>query len=214
MKKDDFADERRSMVENQIRARGIKDERVLRAMEIVLRHEFVPREMWRDAYCDRPLPIGEGQTISQPYMVALMSECLELRGDEKVLEVGTGSGYQSAVLSVLAGEVVSIEVRKSFFLQAGKVLDLLGYRNVRVVLGEGSLGYKEGAPYDRIIVTAGCEFVPDALRGQLSEGGVLVIPVGSAFVQSLLKIRKVRGEFIEEPITPCVFVPLVKYPKS
>lgn len=209
-----FLDERRSMVENQIRGRGIKDERVLLAMESVLRHEFVPKEMMRDAYCDRPLPIGEGQTISQPYMVALMSECLELCGDEKVLEVGTGSGYQSAVLSVLAREVVSIEVRKSLFLQAGKVLDLLGYGNVRVVLGDGSMGYKEGAPYDRIIVTAACECVPDALPEQLSEGGILVIPVGSAFVQSLLKIRKVRGEFIEEPITPCVFVPLARGPKD
>lgn len=202
------------MVENQIRGRGIKDARVLRAMESVLRHEFVPKEMMRDAYCDRPLPIGEGQTISQPYMVALMSECLELRGDERVLEVGTGSGYQSAVLSVLAREVVSIEVRKSLFLQAGKVLDLLGYGNVRVVLGDGSLGYKEEAPYDRIIVTAGCECVPDALPEQLSEGGILVVPVGSAFVQSLLKIRKVMGEFIEEPITSCVFVPLARGPKG
>ncbi len=212
--KDAFLDERRSMVENQIRGRGIKDERVLWAMESVLRHEFVPKEMRRDAYSDRPLPIGEGQTISQPYMVALMSECLELRRDEKVLEVGTGSGYQSAVLSVLASEVISVEVRKSLFLQAGKVLDLLGYRNVRVVLGDGSLGYKEDAPYDRIIVTAGCECVPDALPEQLSEGGILVIPVGSVFVQSLLKIRKVGGKFIEEPITSCVFVPLVKYPKD
>ena len=208
--KKDYADERRRMVDEQIRARGIKDERVLRAMEEVPRHLFVPESMRECAYADEALPIGEGQTISQPYMVALMSECLEFRGGEKVLEVGCGSGYQAAVLGLLAKKVYSVERVEKLFLQAKERLDMLGYENVCVIHGDGSVGYKKEAPYDRIIVTAAASKVPDELLGQLKEGGILVIPVGGAFMQNLLKIRKVKGEFVEERVTYCVFVPLVR----
>lgn len=208
--KKDYADKRRRMVDEQIRGRGVKDERVLRAMEGVERHRFVPERMKECAYADEALPIGEGQTISQPYMVALMSECLELRRDESVLEVGTGSGYQAAVLSCLAREVYSVERVERLFLDARERLEMLGYRNVHVVYGDGSRGYEKEAPYDRIIVTAAGSKVPDKLLGQLKEGGILLMPVGGAFMQKLLKIRKVKGEFVEECVTYCVFVGLVE----
>lgn len=208
--KKDYADKRRRMVDEQIRGRGVKDERVLRAMEGVERHRFVPERMKECAYADEALPIGEGQTISQPYMVALMSECLELRGDESVLEVGTGSGYQAAVLSCLAREVYSVERVERLFLDARERLEMLGYRNVHVVYGDGSRGYEKEAPYDRIIVTAAGSKVPDKLLGQLKEGGILLMPVGGAFMQKLLKIRKVKGKVLEECVTYCVFVGLVE----
>ena len=206
----DYAEKRRRMVDEQIRMRGIKDERVLQAMDEVPRHLFVPLRMKECAYADEALPIGEGQTISQPYMVALMSECLELRGDELVLEVGTGSGYQAAVLSRLAREVYSVERVERLFLEAKKRLDSLGYDNVHVVHGDGCLGYRKEAPYDRIMVTAAAREVPEKLSGQLKEGGILLMPVGGAFMQNLLKIRKVKGEFVEEYVTYCVFVGLVE----
>ena len=208
--KKDYADKRRRMVDEQIRGRGVKDERVLRAMEGVERHRFVPERMKECAYADEALPIGEGQTISQPYMVALMSECLELRRDESVLEVGTGSGYQAAVLSCLAREVYSVERVERLFLDARERLEMLGYRNVHVVYGDGSRGYEKEAPYDRIIVTAAGSKVPDKLLGQLKEGGILLMPVGGAFMQKLLKIRKVKGKVLEECVTYCVFVGLVE----
>ncbi|MFH1126605.1 MAG: protein-L-isoaspartate(D-aspartate) O-methyltransferase [archaeon] len=209
MDKEDHALQRRNMVKYQIRERGIKDERVLSVMEEVERHEFVPRDMRGEAYRDYPLPIGEGQTISQPYMVALMTECLELRGNESVLEVGTGSGYQTAVLSRLAKSVVTVEIRDELFKNAKKVLSRLGYKNVTLILSDGSTGYEKDAPYDRIIVTAACEEVPEELFKQLKEGGILVIPVGGMFMQTLFKIRKIKGKASEEAITNCVFVPLV-----
>lgn len=208
--KKDYADKRRRMVDEQIRGRGVRDERVLQAMEGVERHRFVPERMKECAYADEALPIGEGQTISQPYMVALMSECLELRRDESVLEVGTGSGYQAAVLSCLAREVYSVERVERLFLDARERLEMLGYRNVHVVYGDGSRGYEKEAPYDRIIVTAAGSKVPDKLLGQLKEGGILLMPVGGAFMQKLLKIRKVKGKVLEECVTYCVFVGLVE----
>ncbi len=208
--KKDYADKRRRMVDEQIRGRGVRDERVLQAMEGVERHRFVPERMKECAYFDEALSIGEGQTISQPYMVALMSECLELRGDESVLEVGTGSGYQAAVLSCLAREVYSVERVERLFLQSRERLEMLGYRNVHVVYGDGSRGYEKEAPYDRIIVTAAGSKVPDKLLGQLKEGGILLMPVGGAFMQKLLKIRKVKGKVLEECVTYCVFVGLVE----
>ncbi|RLG12933.1 MAG: protein-L-isoaspartate O-methyltransferase [Candidatus Nanohalarchaeota archaeon] len=207
----DYAEKRRRMVDEQIRGRGINDERVLRAMEEVPRHLFVPERMRERAYADEALPIGEVQTISQPYMVALMSECLELRGDESVLEVGTGSGYQAAVLSCLAREVYSVEIVEKIFLQAKERLAKLpGYENVCVIHGDGSAGYKKEAPYDRIIVAAAAREVPEKLLEQLKDGGILVMPIGGAFMQMLLRVRKIRGEFREESITSCVFVPLVE----
>ena len=209
--KENYAHERRQMVDEQIRMRGIKDERVLRAMEEVARHLFVPRKMKVCAYADEALPIGDGQTISQPYMVALMTECLELCGDEKVLEVGTGSGYQAAVLSCLAREVYSIERVEKLSTDARERLGSLGYGNVHVVYGDGSRGYEKEAPYDRIIVTAAARSkVPDKLLGQLKEGGILLMPVGGAFMQKLLRIRRVKGKVLEECVTHCVFVPLVE----
>ena len=208
--KKDYAEKRRRMVDEQIRMRGIKDERVLRAMEKVPPHLFVPERMKECAYADEALSIGEGQTISQPYMVALMSECLELCGDELVLEVGTGSGYQAAVLSCLAREVYSVERVEKLFLQAKERLAMIGYENVCVIHGDGSVGYKKEAPYDSIIVTAAAREVPEKLLEQLKEGGILVIPCGGAFMQMLLRVRKIRGEFREESITSCVFVPLVE----
>ncbi len=207
---DDYAEKRRRMVDEQIRVRGIRDERVLWAMEEVPRHLFVPEKMRECAYGDEALPIGEGQTISQPYMVALMTECLELRGDELVLEVGTGSGYQAAVLGLLAKKVYSVERVEKLFLQAKERLAMLGYGNVCVIHGDGSVGYKKEAPYDRIIVTAAARDVPEKLLEQLKEGGILAIPCGGAFMQMLLRVRKIRGEFREESITSCVFVPLVE----
>lgn len=209
MPKDGYLVARKNMVKLQIRERGIKDERVISAMEEVPRHKFVPKEMRKYAYYDCPSPIGEGQTISQPYMVALMSELLELKGDEKVLEIGTGSGYQTAILSKLAKTVVSVEIKENLAENARKTLGKTGCRNVSVITGDGSKGYVKDAPYERIIVTAACEEVPEELFLQLDDGGILVIPVGG-MLQTLWKIRKSKDKFSEEAITSCVFVPLLK----
>lgn len=210
MVKDTYRSTRKNMVKHQIKERGIVDARVISAMEKVARHKFVPKEMMRLAYYDCPLPIGEGQTISQPYMVALMSECLEIKGDEKVLEVGTGSGYQTAILSLIAGKVYSVEIRPDLAIRARRTLKSLGYVNAEVVVSDGFKGYRKKAPYDRIIVTAAPEEVPEELLKQLKEGGIIVIPVGGGFLQDLLKIKKVNGKYIKESITSCVFVPLVE----
>lgn len=212
--KDIFLNARENMIKDQIVARGIKDMRVIWAMEDVPRHEFVPKDMEAHAYFDEPLPIGEGQTISQPYMVALMTECLESKGKEKVLEVGTGSGYQTAVLALVVGKVYTVEIREALHKRAKETLFRLGYNNVEAILGDGSIGYEKEAPYDRIIVTAAARDVPKELLLQLKEGGILVIPVGETFLQNLLKIRKVYGKAIEESITPFVFVPLVRGQKE
>ncbi|MFC1647985.1 protein-L-isoaspartate(D-aspartate) O-methyltransferase [Nanoarchaeota archaeon] len=196
------------MVEKQLKKRGISDERVLDAMKKVPRHEFVPKEQKSEAYFDNPVPIGQGQTISQPYMVAVMTELLELKGDEKVLEIGTGSGYQAAILAELAGEVISIERISELAAQAKSTLKELGY-DVNVVVGDGTKGYEQEAPYDAIIVTAGAPRIPEALIQQLKDGGRLIIPVGDRSQQDLVRVVRKGNEFIEDYHTACRFVPLV-----
>lgn len=197
------------MVETQLKARDIVDSRVLKAMLEVPRHEFLPPELRDVAYGDFPLPIGENQTISQPYIVALMTQELELKGEEKVLEVGAGSGYQAAVLSRLAKTVYTMERLPELAEHAGSVLRKLCYLNVNVVVGDGTLGLKKHAPYDAIIVTAAGFKVPDVIKEQLKEGGRLVIPVGDEWEQALVKLTKNKGELTERKICDCTFVPLV-----
>ena len=200
---------RDEMVEQQMRARGITDERVLEAMRRVPRHLFVPPGRRDRAYDDTPLPLGEGQTISQPYMVAWMTELLCLRGNEVVLEVGTGSGYQAAVLGVLAKKVYTIERIPSLAEAAARLLTELSLDNVEIVVGDGSKGLKEHAPYDGILVTAGSPGVPQVLVEQLADGGRLVITVGPASMQMLNVITR-RGDDVEtNQVGSCVFVPLV-----
>ena len=206
---DEFAAARRAMVEDQIRKRGVSSQRVLEAMLSVPRHEFVPAEFLGDAYADKPLPIGEGQTISQPYMVAAMTEALELTGPERVLEIGTGSGYQAAVLSLLASEVISVESHTPLALSAQERLTDLGYVNVHVHNGDGSVGFADAAPYDAILVTAGAPEIPPVLAGQLREGGRLVIPVGDQENQELVQARKENGELKSRALFDCRFVPLL-----
>ncbi len=195
------------MIENQIRKRGIKNEVVLNAIRKVDRHKFVPEEIRHHAYSDRPLPIGEGQTISQPYIVALMTELLELKNGDTVLEVGTGSGYQAAILAELADHVYTIEIIGSLALSAERLLRELGYRNINVKIGDGYIGWEEFAPFDAIIVTATPPHIPQPLLDQLKEGGRLVIPVGD-YYQELKKITKVKGQIKSQNVTPVVFVPM------
>ena len=195
------------MIENQIRTRGIKNEVVLNAIRKVDRHKFVPEEIRHHAYSDRPLPIGEGQTISQPYIVALMAELLELKNEDRVLEVGTGSGYQAAILAELADHVYTIETIGSLALSAERLLRELGYRNINVKIGDGYIGWEEFAPFDAIIVTASPPHIPQPLLDQLKEEGRLVIPVGG-FYQDLKKITKVKGQIKRQDIIPVVFVPI------
>ncbi len=205
---EDFAAERERMVQTQIRARGVQDERVLQAMRKVPRHSFVPPDMRSYAYGDEPLPIGEGQTISQPYIVAYMTEALELRGDERVLEIGTGSGYQTAVLAELAEEVYTIEIVASLSQQAQETLKGLNYQNVFFRVGDGSLGWREFAPYDAIIVTAAPRSVPKALEEQLKLSGKLIIPVGIEY-QELVLVKREKKGFSRKKLLPVRFVPLV-----
>ncbi len=209
MKPTDFALARRKMVLEQLEARGIKDERILRAMMKIPRHLFVEEGLWPQAYGDFPLPIGEGQTISQPYIVALMTEALGLKGDEKILEVGTGSGYQAAILAELAERVFSIERIGSMASKARRTLDELGYANVLIRVSDGTYGWEEEAPFDGIIVTAGAPDIPQPLVRQLKIGGKLVIPVGDEYSQVLLRvIRKEKG-YQEENLGACRFVKLI-----
>lgn len=200
---------REEMVERQIKARGITDERVLEAMRRVPRHLFVPADQQARAYEDMPLPVGEGQTISQPYMVAWMTELLELKGDEAVLEIGTGTGYQTALLGVLAHGVYSIERIERLARTARERLERLGFRNIEVVVGDGSRGLPEHSPYQAIIVTAGSPRVPEALVEQLADPGRLVIPVGTTSMQMLTVVEKRGGELMTHEVGSCVFVPLV-----
>ncbi|MEA3446996.1 MAG: protein-L-isoaspartate(D-aspartate) O-methyltransferase [Bacteroidota bacterium] len=197
------------MVKNQIKIRGIRDERVLDAMRNTPRHLFVPDAYQDRAYADGPLPIGHGQTISQPYIVALMSSVLELKGTEKVLEIGTGSGYQVAILSQLANEIYSIEIVKSLATKAEKLLHELGYDNVEVKHGNGYKGWPEKAKFDRIIVTAAPDEIPQALLEQLKPGGKMVLPVGK-YHQLLKVIEKTEpGKIKENTVTGVRFVPMV-----
>ena len=200
---------RRSMVESQLRGRGIGDERVLAAMANVPRHEFAPERFRQQAYEDHPLPIGEGQTISQPYIVASMLEALELASHDKVLEVGTGSGYVTALLAELTAEVVSIERHASLADRARELLAGMGYTNARVLVGDGSRGFAELAPYDAIIVSAAAAELPRGLVAQLTEGGRMIIPVGAGDAQQLQLIRMHGGQPEVGLRELCRFVPLV-----
>lgn len=204
-----YQDLRDAMVERQIKARGVSDPRVLEAMRRVPRHLFVPEPSRAKAYEDMPLPAGEGQTISQPYMVAWMTELLRLQGDETVLEIGTGTGYQAAVLGVLARKVYTMERLEPLASTARERLERLGLKNVEVVVGDGSKGLPEHAPYRGIIVTAGSPQVPQALVEQLEDGGRLVIPVGSSSMQMLTVVEKHGDEVVSSEEGSCVFVPLV-----
>ena len=201
--------ERRAMVEEQLLARSVTDQRVLDAMAAVPRHEFIPEHLQGQAYQDHPVAIGSGQTISQPYMVALMTQLLELHPEDRVLEIGTGSGYQTAVLANLAREVVSIERHGELAESAHRTLRRLGYRNIRIFRGDGTLGCLEFAPYDAIMVTAGGPQVPESLKEQLAVGGRLLCPAGNRSVQRLLKIVRGRHGFREVESINCTFVPLV-----
>lgn len=205
--KSDFARARIELIEHL--RREIKDNRVLSAMSRVPRELFVPAFYRQAAYENRPLPIKLGQTISQPLIVALMTQALELRGGEKVLEVGTGSGYQTAILAELAGNVITVERHSVLAERAKKVLDSLGYKNIEVHPAENTLGWRRGSPYDGIIVTAGAPKTPAELLNQLADGGRLVIPVGSQYEQDLLKITRREGEMIIDNLGPCRFVPLI-----
>ncbi|HLC27332.1 MAG TPA: protein-L-isoaspartate(D-aspartate) O-methyltransferase [bacterium] len=205
----DFELERNQMVELQLIQRGIRNERVLKAMRKVSRHLFMEPALRERAYGDYPLPIGEGQTISQPYIVGYMSEALDLTGTEKVLEIGTGSGYQTAILAELAEQVFSIERIKSLALKAREVLDALGYHNVAIKIFDGSYGWAEQAPFDAILVTAGAPKIPRVFIDQLAERGRLVIPVGGESYQILCKISKGPNGIRTQKLSNCVFVKLI-----
>jgi len=203
----DWAAMRQRMVEEQIESRGVRDPAVLRSMRTVARHAFVPQEYRNQAYGDTPLPIGESQTISQPYIVALMTELLEVGPGSKVLEIGTGSGYQAAVLGAMGVHVYSIEIRPQLCERAAKTLKAQGYSTVEVRCGDGYAGWPEEAPFDGVIVTAAPERVPEPLLEQLKDGGRLVIPVGS-FYQELMVITRSGDAFKERSVIPVRFVPM------
>jgi protein-L-isoaspartate(D-aspartate) O-methyltransferase len=197
------------MVRDQLEKRGIKDKRVLDVFNKVKRHLFVPRQYRIDAYGDYPLPIGDGQTISQPYMVAIMTELLRLKGDEKVLEIGTGSGYQAAILSLLAKEVYAIEIIPSLAKIVVERLSRLGYKNISVRCGDGYFGWPEKAPFDRIIITCAIPYLSNFLKEQLKEGGKIVAPVGEENEMQILTVfEKKKGEITKEGISGCFFVPM------
>ncbi|MCX5894894.1 MAG: protein-L-isoaspartate(D-aspartate) O-methyltransferase [Proteobacteria bacterium] len=201
--------ERLLMVEHQLKARGISNNKVLNAMAKIPREVFIPAEYRDSAYKDGPLPIGEGQTISQPYMVAIMTQCLQLKGPVKVLEIGTGSGYQMAILLEITPHVYSIERLPAIVQKARENLALAGFEHPSIRVGDGSCGWPEEAPFDGIIVTSGAPRIPSSLKEQLSDGGRLVIPVGSRYSQVLYTVTRQGNGFLEEEITACVFVPLI-----
>lgn len=206
----DYTEERKLMVETQIEKRGIRDEKVLKTMMAMPRHLFVDEKYWPDAYADHPLPIAEGQTISQPYIVALMTEKLDLSGSEKVLEIGTGSGYQTAILSKLAKEVYTVERFSSLSINAKAVHLKSGFKNIYYKTGDGSLGWAEYGPFDRIIITAAAPDVPVKLFDQLGKNGSMLVPIGTRFSQILTRItRDNNGCMLQENICGCVFVPLI-----
>lgn len=208
-KSDPYKIAREKMVERHIAARGIRDEGVIKAMRSVPRHLFVDEALISQAYQDHPLPIGKGQTISQPYIVALMTEALELNGSSKVLEVGTGSGYQTAILCEIAQKVYSVERISTLLSRARRALDSLGYNNCFLKLDDGTWGWKEFAPYDAIIVTAASPNIPKPLLEQLNDSGSLVIPVGDSFSQDLVKVKKSDGEYEKTVLCGVRFVKLI-----
>lgn len=206
----DFTHRRKEMVRTQLRMRDITDERVLQAMEKVPRHLFLPVELWSRAYEDGPVPIGEGQTMSQPYMVACMTQALTLKKEDKVLEIGTGSGYQTAILAEMVDRVYTVEIRPLLSQRAREILEELGYsKKIVFHIGNGHLGYEEEAPFDDILVTAAAQSVPPVLVHQLADGGRLIIPVGYPEHQILYRITRM-GEYVKrEELLGCIFVPLV-----
>jgi protein-L-isoaspartate(D-aspartate) O-methyltransferase len=205
----DFSKIRAKMVEDQIISRGVKDERVIAAMRKVSRHLFVEEALQGQAYTDHPLPIGEKQTISQPYMVALMTEALALTGKEKVLEIGTGSGYQTAILAECAAKVFSIERIRTLAIQARKLLLELGYFNVEIKFSDGTVGWLDESPFDAIMVTAGAPDIPQPLIDQLKVGGRMAIPVGDADVQDLVRVTRTEDGIKKEDLGGCRFVKLI-----
>jgi len=209
MPKKDFDILRKNMVSQQLIPRGITNEFVIRAFEKVPRHLFVKNEFVDSAYDDHPLPIGGGQTISQPYMVAIMTELLRLKGGEKILEIGAGSGYQAAILAEIVRKVYTVERIEPIAKACRHLLERLGYDNVEVVTGDGTLGYKAAMPYDGIIVTCGAPGIPSSLLEQLKPGGRLLIPVGAQFSQVLTVVEKTNGSVETHQICGCVFVPLI-----
>jgi protein-L-isoaspartate(D-aspartate) O-methyltransferase len=206
----DFAVQRQRMLEQQLKPRGIKDERVLAAMAKVPREEFVPADERGDAYEDGPLPIGFDQTISQPYIVAFMTEQLRLKSSDRLLEIGTGSGYQAAVLAELVADVYTIEIVEPLAKSADATLQRLGYKNVHLGVGDGYQGWPEEAPFDAIIVTCAPDKVPEPLVDQLKDGGRMVIPVGERFAQQLYLFEKKNGQLKESVTLPVRFVPMVR----
>lgn len=200
---------RERMVREQLMPRGIHDPRVLEAFSKLERHRFIPEELRNNAYADHPVAIGEGQTISQPYIVALMTQSLDLKGEERVLEIGTGSGYQTAILAELAQDIYSVERFENLAKRAQRILDELRYKNIRIKTGDGTLGWEEAGPFDRIIVTAAAPKIPELLASQLNDAGKLVLPLGEAFSQVLTLVEKKDGVFKSSDICGCVFVPLV-----
>jgi len=208
MSEENFEEKRRRMVGEQIKARGIKNSSVLAAMEKVPRHEFVPDKIRSHSYNDEPLSIGEGQTISQPYIVAYMTEVLQLEDDKKVLEIGTGSGYQTAVLAEIVRDVYSVEIIESLSRRSRDILAELGYKNIQYKVGDGSYGWKEFAPFDAIIVTAAPRVTPQPLQEQLSIGGKLIVPVGDTFQELVLIVKNKKG-YTKKKLLSVRFVPLV-----
>jgi len=206
---DQFYDARMKMVENQLVKRGIKNQKVLDAMRTVKRHLFVDKKEWDRAYDDTPLAIPCSQTISQPYMVALMTELIEPDANKKVLEIGTGSGYQTAVLAEICKQVYSIERHQELAERSRKLLTELGYQNVEIKTGDGTMGWQEKAPFDAIVVTAGAPEVPDSLVEQLVDHGLMAIPVGTQFRQNLELVQKRGDSYISKTICGCIFVPLI-----
>lgn len=204
-----FTAQRNNMVDEQIVKRGVRDSQVIEAMRTVKRHKFVPKQSRHMAYSDRPLPIGHNQTISQPYIVALMTDYLNLEENDKVLEIGTGSGYQAAVLSMITPNVYSVEIIPELAKEARATLAEQGYDKVQIKIGDGFQGWKEHAPYDGIIVTASPAEVPQPLKDQLAEGGRIIIPVGGPLFQSLVLLKKIDGKIQKQEITGVRFVPMV-----
>ncbi|MBI5417455.1 protein-L-isoaspartate(D-aspartate) O-methyltransferase [Candidatus Poribacteria bacterium] len=207
-KVDEYDKLRKDMVQYQIQERNVKDEKVLEVMRKVPRHKFIPEDSRKYAYQDRPLPIGEGQTISQPYIVAFMTEALKVKSSDKVLEIGTGSGYQAAILAELVKEVYTIEIVEILGVRAEKTLESLGYKNVKVKIGDGYKGWKEYAPFDVIIVTCAPDHIPEPLIEQLMENGRMIIPVGEYYNQELVLIEKKNGKIEKKGVLPVMFVPM------